>query len=64
MVGNAVKKITRETVMNIQIEEIKKHKWIASEKAGRDLGDLAIHEWIDQYAAAFREYWESRLEGS
>ena len=43
-----------------QIEEIQRHKWIESEKAGRDLGNQAVCEWIDNDAAEFREYWEKR----
>ena len=30
-------------------EEIKKHKWIESEKAGRDLNGPAALEWIEKY---------------
>lgn len=39
----------------IQIEEIQRHKWIESEKAGRDLGQEAVLDWIHRYAASFRE---------
>lgn len=38
--------------------EIEKHKWIESEKAGYDLGNKAVKEWIDTYAAVYREWWE------
>ena len=31
------------------IEEIKRHKWIQSEKAGRDLNGPAALEWIEKY---------------
>jgi hypothetical protein len=31
------------------IEEIKKHKWIQSEKAGHDLNGPAALEWIEKY---------------
>lgn len=31
------------------LEEILKHKWLASEKAKRDLGDQAIVDWFDSY---------------
>lgn len=30
-------------------EEIARHKWIESEKAGRDLGQSAINDWIARY---------------
>ena len=37
--------------------EIEVHKWIESEKAGRDLGNEAVKDWIDKHAAEFREKW-------
>jgi hypothetical protein len=39
----------------LQIEEIQRHKWIESEKAGRDLGQDAAFDWICRHARAFRE---------
>lgn len=42
-------------LMDSQIEEINKHKWIESEKAGHDLGEEAVKEWIQKYAKKFRE---------
>jgi hypothetical protein len=37
-------------------DEILKHKWIESEKAGRDIGfDQALAEWILNYRAGWRE---------
>lgn len=42
-----------------QIEEIQKYKWIESEKAGYDIGELrAAVEWIRQYSSAFREAYK------
>jgi len=41
-----------------QIEEIMKHKWIESEKAGRDIGKKAVGDWIEKHAAAWRREWE------
>ena len=49
-----------EEILQIQIREILKHKWIMSEKEGRDLGEEAVRDWIDKHAAAFREYWERK----
>jgi len=41
-----------------QIEEIQKYKWIESEKAGYDIGELkAAVDWIVKYAKEFRENW-------
>lgn len=38
-----------------QVEEAKKYKWIQSQKAGKDLGDAAVIEWVKKFAADFRE---------
>lgn len=35
--------------------EMEKHKWIESEKAGHDLGNTAVMDWIKKYAKRFRE---------
>ena len=39
----------------MQRQEILRHKWIESEKAGRDLGQEAVLDWIRRYAALFRK---------
>lgn len=37
-------------------EEILKHKWIESEKAGRDIGfEKALTDWIVKYRSAWRK---------
>ncbi len=37
-------------------EEILKHKWIESEKAGRDIGfEQALTDWIIKHRAAWRK---------
>jgi len=41
-----------------QVKEIEQHKWIESEKAGRDLGQHAVIDWISRYAYTFRNEWE------
>ncbi len=51
-----------EKIHRLQIQEILKHKWIESEKAGKDLGNQAILDWIHKYAANFRDYWEKKLK--
>lgn len=48
---------TKEFVKD-EIEEIKKYKWIQSEKAHHDLGEKCCNEWIHRYAAAYRHNWE------
>jgi len=59
---NKKKGLGWEEIHRIQIREILKHKWIMSEKQGRDLGEEAVKDWIDKYAPDFREYWEGELE--
>jgi len=41
-----------------QAKEIMKHKWIESEKAGTDLGDLAALDWVRKHAAEWRRWRE------
>ena len=43
-----------------QMTEVDKHKWIESEKARTDLGQPCILDWIQKYAAKFREEWEKK----
>lgn len=42
--------------MQYQCDEIRRHKWIESEKACRDLGKEAEMDWIQCYAARFRKW--------
>src|SRR3954463_15634623 len=32
---------------------MERHKWLESEKAGRDLGDRALTDWIERYWKGF-----------
>lgn len=44
--------------------EAHRHKWIESEKAGRDLGDSALRDWHQRYWRRFhRERWIQHLRG-
>ena len=43
----------------MQLREIERHKWIESEKAGRDLGEEAVFDWIRRHAVAFRAAYGS-----
>jgi hypothetical protein len=39
------------------IEEINRHRWIESEKAGHDIGfDRASSDWLDRFSNAWMEY--------
>jgi hypothetical protein len=44
--------------LSLQLEEIRKHKWIESEKAHRDLGSEAVMDWIKNHAARWRQWYE------
>jgi hypothetical protein len=38
-------------------DEIMKHKWIESEKAGHDIGfEHALVDWVSKYRTAWRRY--------
>lgn len=43
--------------LHLQAEEMKKYKWIESERVGHDLGNNALSEWIKKYAKDFREQY-------
>jgi hypothetical protein len=44
--------------------EIERHKWIESEKAGRDLGESAIFGWIAMHWNGYlRARWVEHLQG-
>ena len=55
-------KLTRGKIISMEIEEILRHKYIMSEKAGRDMGEEAVLDWIEKYAESFRNYWEKKLK--
>lgn len=58
--GDEGKKMTQSDILRKELEEILKHKWIESEKAGYDLGDQAVWDWVQKYAHEFREYWQKK----
>ncbi len=44
--------------------EAQRHKWIESEKAGRDLGEWAIRCWVREHWNGFlRDRWIEHLQG-
>lgn len=47
-----------EQFMKDQVTEIRAVKKEADKKAGRDLGDGFIIDWINENSALFREQWE------
>ena len=45
-----------------QVKEIRKHRWIESEKAGYDVGgEWAAADWVRKYAKDFRESINSKF---
>src|SRR5262249_21631809 len=45
--------------------EIQRYKWIASEKAGRDLGEAAERRWVKEHWWGYlRSRWLEHLEGN
>jgi hypothetical protein len=45
-------------------QEALRHKWIESEKAGRDLGEAAIRRWVQQHWSGYlRARWVEHLHG-
>jgi len=57
---NGKEKVAEVEILRKEVEEILRHKWIESEKAGYDLGDKAVWDWVTKYAHEFREYWKKR----
>ena len=56
--------MSRQSIHECGIIEAMRYKWIESEKAGRDLGDSAIRNWVSQHWNGFlRARWLEHLEG-
>ena len=50
---------SREELLGIPelVDEIRRHQWIESEKAGHDLGfDWACDDWISKYSQVWLDY--------
>lgn len=44
----------------LQLEEIHRHKWIESEKQGRDVGfEFALVDWIRNHREDWRKKWQN-----
>jgi hypothetical protein len=51
-------------LFRLAMREAERHKWIQSEKAGRDLGEAALWEWSRRYWWRWcRERWIEHLSG-
>ena len=56
--------MSRLSVQEVGIVEAMRHKWIESEKAGHDLGEIAIRCWVHEHWHGFlRAKWLEHLEG-
>jgi len=54
----------KQSVYRASAEEAAKHKWIASQKAGYDLGEAAIREWVQEHWSGYlRARWVEHLQG-
>src|SRR5512135_825468 len=54
----------RQSVHDHGAKEAERHKWIESEKAGRDLGEAAIRCWVREHWNGFlRAKWLEHLQG-
>ena len=52
---NNLKNSSLYTEYQAELEEIKRHKWIESEKAGRDVGfEFALTDWILKHRVKWR----------
>src|SRR5689334_17085304 len=62
--SQAVRPSVRMSVYDRGVIEAQRHKWIESEKAGRDLGEWAIRCWVREHWNGFlRERWLEHLLG-
>lgn len=55
--------LTQEEVLECnrdQMIEMDIHKWIESEKAGKDVGKAAYGDWIRRFAEGWRRAWMER----
>lgn len=57
--AQAWREARQRRMLAMQREEINRYKWIQSERASRDLGGAAVLEWIQKYAAHWRDWYEN-----
>lgn len=51
------------TAAQLQAEEIRKHRWIESEKKHADVGKVAHLEWVTTHASDWRHWYENHYDG-
>jgi hypothetical protein len=55
---------TVQSIYDDCVTEAEKFKWIASEKAGFDLGERAIRDWVQEHWSGYlRAKWLEHLQG-
>ncbi|MBF0523714.1 MAG: hypothetical protein HQK56_01310 [Deltaproteobacteria bacterium] len=54
--------MTGKEYLDLELDEIQRHKWIESEKVGYDLGEKAVMDWVQFYAERFASYWRRFIE--
>jgi hypothetical protein len=54
--GCPVEDFDFKAFMEFQCEEIRKHRYLESEKAGRDLGFCAELDWVSRFAKQVRDW--------
>lgn len=55
----------KRSVYSDYVAEADRFKWIASEKAGYDLGEAAIRQWVrDHWSGYLRARWVEHLQGT
>ncbi|MCS7022910.1 MAG: hypothetical protein NZ703_03845 [Gemmataceae bacterium] len=62
--GNGIPGVVARSVFSDSLEEANKHKWIESQKAGYDLGESCIREWVAKHWQGYlRARWVEHLQG-
>lgn len=62
--GDTSRGASSRSVYKSSYLEALRYKWIASEKAGKDLGDGVIYEWLERHWLGWcRERWLEHLLG-
>ena len=55
--ANHAAQFRQACMLELQRAEIERYKWIESEKVGYDLGRKAALDWVLQYAAQWRDWY-------
>lgn len=62
--ANGIPGVVARSLYSDSIEEANRHKWIESQKAGYDLGESCIREWVAKHWQGYlRARWVEHLQG-